>query len=63
MTAPIIRIVLRYVIGAWFSTSLGAALVNDPDVMTLVDAVIAPLIATALTEFWYWLARKVGWAT
>lgn len=56
--APIVRIVFRYVIGAGFmgSKQIGEALATDPD---LVAA--GCLVAAALIESAYAIAKKKGW--
>ncbi len=57
---PIIRIFLRYVVGALFmgSQQAGDALAADPD---LVQA--GALLLGVLVEGGYTLAKRKGWAT
>lgn len=58
--APIIRIVLRYAIGAVFvgAGPLGEQLAADPDVVMLLAAGVG-----ALVELFYVLAKRKGGAT
>lgn len=58
--APIIRIILRYVIGAAFmgSHQIGERLAADPDLVAM-----GALGLAALVESGYTLAKKKGWAT
>lgn len=66
MTAPIARILLRYLAGALFlaagvDDSFGQQFINDPDVLNLTQLALSAAI-TGVTEGWYWAARKFGWA-
>lgn len=58
--APIVRIVLRYVLGAAFmgSDELGQQFAADPDLIALGTVVIG-----AAVEGIYALAKRKGWAT
>lgn len=55
--APLVRIVIRYGVGAIVGMEMGDILAGDPDVIevTLLGIGLA-------TEGWYWLARKYGWS-
>lgn len=55
--APLVRIVIRYGVGALVGMEMGDILAGDPDVIevTLLGIGLA-------TEGWYWLARKYGWS-
>jgi len=57
--APLIRIILRYAVGAGVmgSTQIGNQLAADPDLV----AVICLMIGGAVESF-YILARKKGWS-
>lgn len=58
--APIVRIILRYIVGAAFmgSTSIGEQLAADPDI------VMAGAIALgAIIEATYAIAVRKGWTT
>lgn len=66
MTSVVVRIVLRYVAAALvakgvFTAADAGHLTSDPDVINLLE-VGAGLAVGAATEWWYWLARKFGWA-
>jgi hypothetical protein len=66
MSAVIIRIVLRYGAGLLVAKGLlspetGLDLAGDPDVQMLLQ-VGAGLVAGAVSECWYVLARRLGWA-
>lgn len=58
MLAPLVRIMLRYGVGAVFGMELGNLLAGDPDVVL----VLATGIGVA-TETVYAYAKKKGWAT
>lgn len=63
---PIIRIVLRYGVGAVVGFQVGEMLAGDSDVVSLVEMgiqFIAPAAGAAFTEGFYWLAKKLGWRT
>jgi hypothetical protein len=67
MVGPISRIVLRYVAGAlvtlgFLAADLGHMLVDDPDVVAVVQWVLAGA-ATFAAEGGYWLAKKWEWET
>ncbi|WP_085032295.1 hypothetical protein [Ensifer aridi] len=66
MLAIYIRIALRYGAGILVAKGLlapevGVDLSNDPDV-TMALQVAAGVIAGAVSEAWYFLARRLGWA-
>jgi hypothetical protein len=58
MIAPVVRIVLRYGVGAVLGMEVGSLLAGDPDVVLLVAAGVG-----AATEAAYVFAKKKGWAT
>jgi len=58
MLAPLVRITLRYGVGAVFGMELGNLLAGDPDVVL----VLATGVGVA-TEVVYAYAKKKGWAT
>lgn len=58
MIAPIIRIVLRYGVGAILGLHVGDMLAGDPDIVMMIAAAVG-----AATEAGYGLAKKKGWAT
>lgn len=65
MTGPIARILLRYIAGALVAKGIldpdSAALLNtDPDLIELATAAVGVLVGLG-TEFFYRLARKMGW--
>lgn len=57
---PIVRIILRYVVGAGImgSEAIGEALAANPDVVLIGSMVIG-----AAVEGGYALAKRRGWAT
>ena len=67
MTASIVaRILLRYVSGVLIAkglldSDLGTQLVTDPDVIQYVQLALGAGAAIA-AEWWYWLARRLGWS-
>lgn len=67
MLGPISRIILRLLVGilvgkAIFSAEDGNALSSDPEIAALIEMALAGAI-WAGTEGWYWLAKRLGWAT
>lgn len=62
--APLTRIALRYIAGALITKGLldadSASLFTDPELIDLAHLGIGVVFATG-TEFWYWLASKLGW--
>ena len=58
MIAPVVRIILRYGVGAVFGMEVGSLLAGDPDVVLLVAAGLG-----AGTEAVYTYAKKRGWST
>lgn len=58
MIAPIVRIVLRYGVGAVVGMEIGGMLAGDPDVVMLLAAGVG-----AATEAAYVFAKKKGWTT
>ena len=65
--APIARITIRYVAGylalkGIIYASTGKALAADADLVWLVDLGLGAGMA-AVTEGYYWLAKRYGWKT
>lgn len=65
MTAVVARIVLRYVAGALVIKGLipedtGTQIASDADLLGILETGLGLGIG-ALTEGWYYLARKFGW--
>lgn len=56
--APAARILLRYLVGAVIGAAQADALAADPDVITVVAALIGGAV-----EFVYIAAKRRGWAT
>jgi hypothetical protein len=66
MSAVVIRIVLRYGAGLLVAKGLlapeiGPALADDPDIQMVLEVGVG-LVAGVLSETWYGLARRFGWA-
>lgn len=66
MTAVVARIVLRYAAGALVIKGLlpeeaGTQLATDADVLNILEIGLGLGIG-AVTECWYFLARKFGWS-
>lgn len=59
---PYVRIILRYGVGAVVGYEVGSQLAADPDVIAVSTAVAAAAVGL-ITEGFYALARKLGWAT
>jgi hypothetical protein len=60
VAAPLTRVLLRYVVGAWI-TKAGIDLdVTDPNVFEVANFLVAGGIGV-LTEGWYAMARRKGW--
>lgn len=59
---PLIRIALRYGVGAVVGYEVGSQLASDPDVIAVTTAGVA-MVAGFATEGFYWLAKKYGWRT
>lgn len=62
MIGPIVRIALRYGVGGIIGFQVGSQLAVDPDVIAVTTAAAA-MIVGALTEGFYWLAKRMGWRT
>ncbi|RZN21942.1 hypothetical protein [Bradyrhizobium sp. Leo121] len=60
IAAPITRILLRYVVGAWVAKAGLAIDVNDPNIFEVANFVVAGFIGL-LTEGWWTMARRRGW--
>lgn len=59
---PYVRIILRYGVGAVVGYEVGSQLAADPDVIAVSTAVAAAVVGF-ITEGFYALAKKWGWAT
>lgn len=62
-----IRIGLRYLASALIvkgllSPELGEALQKDPEVLAAIQVALG-VAAGAISEGWYWLAKRMGWRT
>ncbi len=62
-----IRIGLRYVAALLVARGLldpevGMAVGNDPDILAALQ-ILAGALAALVAEGWYWLAKRLGWAT
>jgi hypothetical protein len=62
MTAPIVRILLRYGVGALAGWQVGDMLAGDRDVVDALAAGAA-LIGALVVEWWYRRAKATGGAT
>ncbi len=60
--APFARIILRYFGGALISAGVAVSpsTLSDPDVVQIACIVMGAL-CTALSEGWYYFAKKRGW--
>ena len=63
----IVRIVLRYAAGFLVARGLlgesdGNMLAADPEVAALIETGVGLAIG-AVSEGWYWLAKRLGWRT
>lgn len=56
--APIVRIILRYLVGAVIGASQAEILAGDPDVVTVLALALG-----AIVEVLYAFAKRKGWAT
>lgn len=56
--APIVRIAIRYGVGAVIGMAQGEMLAGDPDVVSIVAAGVG-----AVVESVYIYAKRKGWAT
>ena len=61
IAAPLTRVLLRYVIGAWVTKAGLSIDVNDPNLFEVLNFMIGGLLA-ATTEGWYVMAHKYGWS-
>lgn len=66
MTAPVARILLRYlamflVTKGYLDAGIGQELATDPDILNFITLGLGVLISVA-TETWYALARRLGWS-
>mgnify|MGYP003453265021 CR=1 FL=1 len=59
---PLIRILLRYGVGAVIGFEIGTQLASDPDVLA-ATSVIATAAIGLITEGFYILAKRLGWRT
>lgn len=67
MLGPIVRILLRVIVGAliaraWIDPQIGQSIVDDPDFAMLIEMLLAGIVWGA-TELWYVIAKRMGWAT
>ena len=62
MIGPIIRIALRYGVGALAGWHVGDMLAGDPDIVDTIAAGVS-LAGAAATEWWYRRAKQTGGAT
>lgn len=67
LNGAVTRIMLRYGVGiavgaGWLSSEMGSQITADPDVAVVVD-LAGFAIGAAIVEYWYWLAKRWGWAT
>lgn len=67
MIGVVSRILLRYLAAALVarglvSADLGSQIAGDADALTIMATVAGSLVAVAV-EGWYWLAKRMGWAT
>lgn len=61
MNGAIVRIVLRYGVGAIAGWAVGDQLSNDPDIVMVATVGATAVVGTAV-ETWYVFAKKMGWA-
>lgn len=66
MLGPISRILLRVLVGflvakAFLTPGDGNMIASDPEFAALIEGTLAGMI-WAITEGWYWIAKKLGWA-
>lgn len=59
---PLIRIILRYGVGAIIGYEVANHLADDPDVMA-VATVAATFAVGVITEGCYMIAKRFGWRT
>jgi len=67
LLGPVTRIILRVIAGiligrGWLSPEDGALLSSDPDLALLIEGAVGAVILSA-TEYFYYLAKRWGWAT
>ncbi|WP_028035901.1 hypothetical protein [Chelativorans sp. J32] len=67
MLGPLSRIILRYIAGAlvmlgFLTADMGHMLADDPDLAALLQWALG-IVAAALAEGGYWLAKRWGWRT
>lgn len=67
MNAAIARILLRYLAGILVTKGLlapdvGSGLAVDPDVLNIITTIVG-FGVMAVTESWYWFAKRFGWST
>lgn len=62
MIAPIVRIVLRYGVGAFVGLEAGEMLAGDADVVETLTLAVTAFVGI-LTEWWYSRAKRNGGAT
>ena len=62
-----IRISLRYLAGfliakGLLDSSTGSMLAEDPELVSAIELAVGAILI-ALSEGWYWLAKRLGWRT
>jgi len=57
-----VRIMLRYGVGGVIGFEVGRQLAADPDVVAVTTAAAAAVVGV-ITEWFYRLAKRYGWAT
>lgn len=67
MIAPLARILARYLAGylvlkGMLDPHLGSQIGADADVLKLLEMLLGAALG-CVTEFWYWLAKRLGWKT
>lgn len=60
IAGPLARVLLRYAGGALMAYAGVKFDVSDPDLMTLAEFGLGSLLA-AVSEGWWYLARRYGW--
>lgn len=65
MSAVVVRIFLRYLAGilvakGFLAPEDGLQIASDPDISMLLQVALGALVG-ALSESWYYVARKLGW--
>ena len=65
MTAVVVRIALRYLAGVLVARGLlgadDATFATDPDIQMMLETALG-LAMAGVSEGWYWMAHRFGWA-